>query len=297
MRTRKRTQKKKKNKVKSRQRGGRIFKCKDTDPFGIPPGNDARVTEEAERIMREDLRARPQPLQEATLDHYCKHREWFQNVPDLGITSNGSCDDIPLQNLYQNIDGVVYRQFVCGRMSSLLEKNYYNCQSRFRTLEVRNWSPDLNDAFIHCIHVDKEDHDFPVRIITDDHTHSYDPEIYSYGRYSPGQRLLEKRSRSLFASHDVREDSHGIDSLCPRYGAISGVLLNREICQFYKKGIRLWQCVTVPHTYLYFVSFKMNDWEYDVRIVNDVFVIEDKNTGEWYTFQDVTLQHRCDESE
>ena len=251
--------------------------------------------------MMEDLRARPQPLQEATLEHYCKDREWFQNVPDLGITSNGQCGDIPLQHLYIDYRDPrgprAYRQFVCGRMSSLLEKNYYNCQSCFRTLEVRNWTVDLNDLFIHCIHMDKENHDFPVRIITDDHTHRYQPEIYSYGRYSPGQRLLEKRCRSLFASHGVPENSHGIDSLCPQYGAISGVLLNREICQFYKKGIRLWHCITVPHTYLYFVSFKRYDWEYDVAIVSNVFVIEDKDTGEWYTFEDVTLQHRCDDSE
>lgn len=268
-----------------RIRGGRIFKCKDTTPFGIPHGN--QVSTHAEKIMREDLQARPQQLEENTLEHYCKHREWFQNVPDLGVTSSGRCDHeplIPLQNLYGE-----YRQFVCGRMSSLKEKHYYNCQPRFRTLEVRNWSVDLNDLFIHCIHMDK-DYDFPARIITDAHRHSYVPEVYSYGRYSAGQRLLEKRCRSLFKHHGVAEDSHEIESLCPIYGAISGILLNREICQFYKKGMRLWQCITDLYTYLYFVSFKEHDWEYDVVIVGGFFVIHDTNTGVLYTFKEVHIQ-------
>jgi hypothetical protein len=216
---------------------------------------------------------------------YCKNREWYEDVPGSGITSNGTCDDIPLLNLYNP-----YRQFVLGRMLSLRDKNYYNCNNRFRTLEVSNWSVYLNDLFIHCTYVDRDNYDFPVRIITDFTTDDYTPEI---NRYVKGQRQLVRRDNKLFDEYGVTPNSHDIDSLSPYYGAIDNILMNREICQLYRQGIKLWQCMNPGLTYLFFVSYKLNYPDYDVTIHDGKCTLVEDGTD--YVFQDVTANHVCEE--
>jgi len=270
-------------KRKSRRRiGGRRFDCSNT-----------RSRRNIMDTLHADLRDRPQSG--ITPTNYCRDGSWFENGAG-GVTSNGRCDDIPLLDIYPN-----YRQFALGRMHALYNKNYYNCQSRFRTLEVRNWSMDLNDLFIRCSEVDKQDYDFPIRIITDyNPPGDYVPEIVEYDADGNRHRASGMQGYDLFGYHGVTPGSRGIDSLHPMYGSLKNVIMNREICQLYSQGIKLWQCINSGFEYLYFGSYKQNYDEYttpfepievDARGIAKC-KISDGSTI--YEFIDVTFMHHCD---
>ena len=266
-----------KRKSRRRRKGGRRFNCTQTRKFD---NKDL-----AEQMKDYDITERPTPGMDPSMDMktFCSTRNWYEDVPGSGVVSNGDCSDIPLSTLY-----LPYKQFVLGRMESLDRKNYYNCASRFRTLEVANWNVYLNDLFIHCTYVDRENYDFPVRIITDFSDQDYTPEIH---RYENGNRVLVRYPS--FAEYGVAPNSHGIDSLSPYFGAIDNILLNREICQLYQQGIKLWQCMNDTFQYLFFVSYKLDYQEYSVPITDGKCTLVDTD-GTAYVFQDVTANHVCE---
>ena len=259
-------------------RGGRIFNCRKTQKFY---GKDL-----AEIVKEYDLKTRPGMHLNTDMKEYCKKREFYEDVPGSGVISNRTCIDIPLTNLYSP-----YKQFALGRMNLLNDKNYYNCTDRFRTLEVQNWNVYLNDLFIECTYIDREDYDFPVRIITDYTTDPYTPQIYKYDDHGIKSRV--QKGDQLYGVYRVEPDKRDICSLSPKYGIIDNILTNRELCQMYSQGIKLWQCITPDFEYLFFVSYKQNYSDYDVTITNGQCKIHDTDTRIDYTFKDVTDDHEC----
>ena len=295
-----------------RKRGGRVFDCKRTHRFlpvpkyeyGFVPGplSDSMARYAAKRTMMKDIRRVESKIAKditktRSLERYCEKKDWYDGN-GAWIKSNGDCGNILLPNLYEDIG---FKQFVLGRMMSIEMSNYYNCQSKFRTLAVENWTMDMNDLFIYCAGVEGWKVNFPIRCVEKKEPVRGQPApleppgaqgstILSQ-EYEEGSE--ESKSVARLSGPRLDRDYYDISPATAQagftdttmwFGSPTGSLFNREMCQLLRMGVRVWRCYTSPYTNISFISFKEELEGIDIQ--NDSFTLADE-TGV-YGFTNVT---------
>jgi len=295
-----------------KKKGGRIFDCKRTHRFlpvpryehGFVPGplTDTMARSAARLIMIDDIKRIKSKIESdlnttMSLERYCEKKDWYDDN-GAWITSNGDCGNILLPRLYEDIG---FRQFVLGRMMSLEMSNYYNCQSKFRSLAIENWSMSMNDLFIYCAGVEGWKVNFPIRCVEKKKPVRGEPAppeppgaqgstILSQ-EYEEGSE--ESKSVSRVSGSRVKKDYYdispstaqaGFNDTTTWFGSPTGSLFNREMCQLLRMGARVWRCYTSPHTNISFISFK--EVLEGIDIQNDSFTLEDEHGV--YGFTNVT---------
>jgi len=286
----------------TKRRGGRVFFCGRSVSFGNPKTEEEAIKKKEWNIQKiqekkdkhENRNKNGKPMNYGnvgpgmSMDDYCSKRVWYEPYGRSWVTSNGNCDHIPLQDLY---DTVGFKQYVLGRMSVLRSLNYYNCQLKFRTLSIEDWDLLMNDLFIHCSWTERMKVDFPIRLVTyrpvPGLDHPGEPVILSQND-TVGGTVIRASGPRVGIHHEITSKA-GLDILDVEVGCPTGSLFNREICQILRLGGQIWQCNTYPHTNLFFISFKPLD-EFTVPIENGSVTLHDGDTP--YHFTNVTKKHR-----
>lgn len=250
--------------------------------------------------MSQDPKWKALPLEE-----YCQERQWFEE--GIHVTATGGCDDIPLRNPLIQGNGETYNQIVLGRVTVLDQLNYYNCRN-FQILGINKWNKPMNDFFIMCSWLHK-DYDFPIRFVTQREIVEYTPVIASF---SQEEWVTRVERPGLTRDYDTKPHARFLNSTHPILGSPIGTLFNRELCQLYRFGMRIWQCVTYPYENIFFMSFKQNYLDYTSVTISGIddegnIKIDEHGPNSvmfemseilpnglpyTYTFQDVTQQYR-----